>query len=38
MRSSSWSPRVPQSLLPTIRSRCQEIRFLPLSRHSLPRP
>ena len=26
---------MPQSLLPTIRSRCQEIRFLPLSRHTL---
>lgn len=26
---------MPQSLLPTIRSRCQEIRFLPLSRHAL---
>ena len=25
----------PQSLLPTIRSRCQEIRFLPLSRQQL---
>jgi DNA polymerase-3 subunit delta' len=26
---------MPQSLLPTIRSRCQEIRFLPLPRHTL---
>lgn len=26
---------MPQSLLPTIRSRCQEIRFLPLSRQKL---
>jgi len=26
---------MPQSLLPTIRSRCQEIRFLPLPRHVL---
>jgi DNA polymerase-3 subunit delta' len=26
---------MPQSLLATIRSRCQEIRFLPLSRHAL---
>ncbi len=28
---------MPQSLLPTIRSRCQEIRFLPLSRLTLTR-
>ena len=26
---------MPQGLLPTIRSRCQEIRFLPLPRHTL---
>ncbi len=26
---------LPQSLLPTIRSRCQELRFLPLPRHTL---
>ncbi len=28
---------MPQSLLPTIRSRCQEVRFLPLPRHTLAR-
>ena len=29
---------MPQSLLPTIRSRCQEIRFQPLPRHTLRGP
>jgi DNA polymerase-3 subunit delta' len=28
---------MPQGLLPTIRSRCQEIKFLPLTRHALAR-